>query len=160
MCNSGEAFSLENFNDAMETSVMTKLLHEFVHVELARQMSLKGYDINEINDLYKFYPKLAEYIHDVAATQGQGDIHHNIMLEYDKIIDKMALTLFEMFNGAANGLTVDHFKMAAANGLFDAMQHHQAPDYPEHNTLYGYFKDKYEVLGNILNSKNLKLAGC
>lgn len=147
--------------DELQTSLMATLLHEFVHVELARQMSLKGYDINDINSYYKFYNEsLPNYIYNIAATQGQGEIHHNIMLEYDKIIDKMALTLFEMFNGKANGLTVDHFKLAAANGLFIAMGYHQSPDYPKHNTLYGYFKDKYEALGIILNKKNLKLTGC
>ena len=44
------------------------------------------------------------------------------MLDYYKIIDKIATTPYEMFNGAANGLTVEHFKMVAANGLFQAME--------------------------------------
>lgn len=147
--------------DELQTSLMAKLLHEFVHVELARQMSLKGYDINDINSYYKFYNEgLPNYIYNIAATQGQDQIHHNIMLEYDKIIDKIALTLFEMFNGKANGLTVDHFKLAAANGLFEAMQHHQAPENSGFNTLRGYFENKYQNLGAILNSKKLKLVGC
>jgi hypothetical protein len=67
------------------------------------------------------------------------------MLEYEKIIDKMAMALYEMFNGAANGLTVDHFKMVAANGLFTAMETHSSPK-PGFNTLYGYFENKYSGL--------------
>ena len=97
-----------------------------------------------------FYPTLANYFEDLAENNAPKDeIHHYIMLKYDNIIDKMALTLNEMFNGAANGLTVEHFKMVAANGLFTVMENHQAPDYPTHLTLSGYFQDKYKNLGAV-----------
>jgi hypothetical protein len=145
--------------DELQTKLMATMLHEFVHVDLAHKMFLKGYNINDINDYYKFYPKLADYIYNIAATQGQGDIHHNIMIEYDKIIDKMATTLFEMFNGSANGLTVDHFKMAAAVGLFPAMQANAATN-NNFNNLYLEFKTKFGAKEIELNRKNLKLPGC
>lgn len=133
-------------NGVLQTGQMAKILHEFVHVELARQMFLKGYDFNDINDIKKFYPTLSEYITKIAATQVQSEIHHNIMLEYENIIDKMAQSLFEMFNGKANGLTVDHFKLAAANGLFGVMEH-TASTNPNFNKLYGEFISKYEAKG-------------
>jgi len=145
--------------DKSQVTLMGIMLHEFVHTELARKMSLKGYNINDINDLYKFYPKLAEYIYDVAATQGQGQIHHNIMLQYENIIDKMALALYQMFDGAANGLSIDHFKMTAANGLFEAMEKNAATN-SEFSNLYHEFRTKYEQKGADMQAKNLKLKGC
>ncbi|MBK8622771.1 MAG: hypothetical protein IPN79_13700 [Saprospiraceae bacterium] len=145
-------------NSTDQVGTMAKILHEFVHVELARKMHLKGYNIADINDYYKFYPKLSNYIYDIALEQGMNEIHHNIMIEYEKIIDKMALTLFNMFNGSTHGLTIDHFKLSAATGLFNAMSFHQSPD-PQFTTLLAYFQDKYGEKSNILKSKNLNL-GC
>lgn len=50
--------------------------------------------------------------------------------------------------------------ISALQIMSKAMELHQATHYPTHNTLYGYFSDIYRTLGNILNSKNLKLTGC
>lgn len=80
------------------------------------------------------------------------------MLEYEKIIDKMAMALYEMFNGAANGLTVDHFKMVAATGLFTAMEI-TAYKVDKFDLKYGAFVKKYEPLALDLKQKNLTL-GC
>ena len=81
------------------------------------------------------------------------------MLQYDNIIDKMALTLYEMFNGAANGLTVEHFKMVAANGLFQAMEVNSASNNNFKN-LYLEFVSKYQSKDAELKSKSLKIFGC
>jgi len=93
------------------------------------------------------------------APEGEDQIHHNIMIEYDKIIDKMALSLFQQFNGESNGLTIDHFKMVAANGLFEAMEANAASNNNFKN-LYLEFKSKYESKDAELKAKKLKLSGC
>ncbi|MCB9309098.1 MAG: hypothetical protein H6567_03450 [Lewinellaceae bacterium] len=44
---------------------------------------------------------------------------------------------------------VKHIKKVVTNGLFTVVESHQAPDYPTHLTLSGYFQDKYKNLGAV-----------
>ena len=147
-----------NNTDLSDISIVSKLMHEFVHVELMREMINSGLDANNFNDWYNFFPELANYMYEKALEQGVDEVHHHLMIEYENIIDNLAEALFNMFAGSQHNLTIDHFKMAAANGLFGAMEIH-ASDSEEFNSLYGQFTNNYSELSEDLNDLNLGL-GC
>jgi len=148
-----------NCNKEDEVSLMSTILHEFVHVELMRKMAEKGYNFNDFSNWKYFYPNLADYFENLAkANSDPSEIHHYLMLSYENIIDKQAKALFEIFKGQSNGLTKQHFYLVAAGGLFYAMEQHNS-SVPGFNTLYGEFINKYEPLYNFLKTKNLSI-GC
>jgi hypothetical protein len=154
-------FLNENYCDSEgsnELLIVAKMLHEFVHAELYRQMLNAGLDPNEINSYYTFYNQWADWIYDKAKQQGTDEVHHHIMLEYDSIIDKIANALYNIYNGESFGLSINHFKWKAANGLFYAMELHSA-SVPGFYNLYGEFKAEFESLNMELDELTLSL-GC
>lgn len=145
-------------NKTDQVGLMAIILHEFVHVELARQMYGKGLDINNLADWYTFYPKYVDFLIDKYNTLGMQDVHHHMMIEFENIINKMAETLYNIFNGGAHGLTIDHFKLTAANGMFTAMEY-TSYKVEGFDLKYGDFISRYASQNAIMHGKQLSI-GC
>lgn len=145
-------------NNPDEVYIAAQILHEFVHIELFRQMVDAGLNPNSFEDYYSFWNSWTDWIYEVALEQGADEVHHHVMIKYQEIMRPLAESLFILFDGESNGLTVDHFMMSAANGLFYAMELHGSND-PNFNTLYSDFTNQYSSLSSELNNLNLSL-GC
>ena len=116
-------------------------MHEFAHAELMRQMEKEGLNPNEFTEYYAYWDEWTSWVYDKALQQGTEEVHH-VMIEYDKVIDKIAAALFDIFGSQNPSLTIDHFKFTVANGIFYAMELHSSTD-PNSYTLAGDFVNDY-----------------
>jgi len=134
---------------ANEVLAAGQLLHEFVHAEWLQTLILAGKNPENIGSYAALWPVYERYLKDVyEATGSIESVHHSIILYLEETIVTIATDLYNLFNGESYGLTIDHFIMTGANGLFDFMD----------NQTKANFLNKYSNISLEMNNFKPQLS--